>query len=65
MPMAAARFLVEIGRKVRISTQQEAYAGGRGIALDTHTSVIANPILKSLNDSPIRRIRIYQHIHKP
>jgi hypothetical protein len=40
--MAAARFLINILREMW-KEKVNAYAGGRGIELDTHTRVMANP----------------------
>jgi hypothetical protein len=42
MPMAAARFLTKILGEIW-EEKVNSYAGGRGIELDTHTRVMANP----------------------
>ena len=42
IPMAAARFLKKVNLQC-VQFRRLTYAGGRGTAFDTHTSVIANP----------------------
>jgi hypothetical protein len=44
MPMAAARFLDEDDPSV-VQKESPTYAGGRGTAFDTHTIVIAVPVI--------------------